>query len=322
MRRIGPAIALALALVSHAGAQTPPRTARIGYLTAVANAPRDDAFRDELAKLGWAEGRNLTIERRDAEGRFERLPALADDLVRAQVDAIVSVVTDATAAAKNATRTIPIVMVGVGDPVGAGFVPNLARPGGNLTGVSGAAVEVVAKQIEYLRDIKPTMRRLVALGNPANQRFYQQQLTEAKAAAAKLRLELTVVEAMPAAGLDAAFARVAAARGDALLILADPVLAENAARIARFAIGQRMPTASTFPSWSRDGILLTYGPNFEELHRRAAVYVDRILKGAKPGDLAVERPTRFELVLNLSTARALGIALPATLVARADERIP
>lgn len=301
-----------------AGAQTPTKTVRIGFLAPITHAEREAAFRQELSRLGYVEGRNLTIEHRTADGHFDRLPALASELVRLNVDVIVAVVTQAALAAKGATSTIPIVMVAVGDPVDAKLVASLARPGGNVTGTSSITADLLGKQLELLREMLPRVSRVAALWNPTNTVFQTLQLKEAKAAAAKLRIELPVVEAKAPEELDGAFRTIAALRPDALLVMGDPMFTTQAEWIARLALERRLPTASGF--FSDAGILLSYGPDFTDLHRRAAVYVDRILKGARPADLPVERPTRFELVIDAKTAKALGIAIPPALAARAEMR--
>lgn len=308
--------AASVALSTNSAAQRPERIARIGFLAPVAHAEREAAFRQEMARLGYVEGRNLVIEYRTADGRFERLSELAADLVRTKPDVIVAVVTQATVAAKGATSTIPIVMVAVGDPVDAKLVASLARPGGNVTGNSSATADLLGKQLELLREVLPGVSRVAALWNPTNTVFQTLQLREAKAAAAKLGITLQVVEVRRPEALEGAFQTMASARAEALLVMGDPMFTAQAGRIARFALERRLPTASGF--YSDAGILLTYGSNFEELYRRAAVYVDRILKGAKPADLPVERPTRFELVVNVRTAKALGVTIPAALIARAD----
>lgn len=304
-----------VALAAHA-----QRVARIGYLTPAAYAPRDQAFREELASLGWVEGRNLAIEQRSAEGSLDRLPALAAELVRLDVDVIVAVVTQASIAAKAATATIPIVIVGVGDPVGAGLVKSLARPGGNVTGTSGASVDVIGKQLELLREVRPSIARVAVLRNPANPVFQRQLADEAKAAASRLGLDLVVIDAkLP--DIDDALHRIAATRPDGLLVLADPVLARHAARIGAFAVERKLPSVTSFETYTDAGLLLAYGANLEQFHRRAAFYVDRILRGAKPAALPIERPTRFELIVNLRTAKAIGIDVPKAVLDRAERRV-
>lgn len=313
-------VLVGIVTLPHAAcAQPPGKVVRIGYLAPIAHAEREAAFREALSKLGYVEGRNLKIEYRSGDGNFERLPGLAAELVRLNVDVIVAVVTQATLAAKGATSTIPIVMVAVGDPVSAGLVASLARPGSNVTGNSGSTVDVVGKQLELLREVLPRVSRVAVLWNPTNPVFQALQLKEAKAAAARLRIELQLVEAKRPDALESAFQTIAAARPDAVLVMGDPMFTTRAEQIAHLALARRLPTVSGF--YADDGILIAYGSNFEELHRRAAVYVDRILKGAKPADLPVERPTRFELVINVKTAKALGITIPPALASRADRLI-
>lgn len=300
------------------GAQVPAKVVRVGYLTPTALTEREAVFRQELARLGYVEGRNLSIEYRNADGRFERLPELAADLVGLNVDVIVAVVTQAAVAAKGTKSTIPIVMVGVADPLSAGLVASLARPGGNITGNSAANLDVVGKQFELLREMLPGASRVAVLWNPTNTVFGAQQLKEANAAAARLGVELVVVEARLPDALEGAFDQLSAARPNALLIMSDPMFGTQTQRIGRLAIKHRLPAVAGFGNYADAGVLLAYGSNLEELHRRAAVYVDRILKGAKPADLPVERPTRFELVTNAKTAKALGVTIPPALASRAD----
>lgn len=311
----------AASLVLAVQAQTPPKTARIGYLTPTAQTQREGVFRAELARLGWIEGKNLAIEYRNARGSFEKLPALAEDLVRLRVDAIVAVVTQASLAAKNATATIPIVVVGVADPLGAKLVTSLARPDGNLTGNSLTSVDIIGKQLELLRELRPGVARVGLLSNPSNQVYHAQQIDEARAVATKLGIALTVAEARGPDALDAAFRSVAAARAEALLIFGDPMFALHTERIARLAVQHALPAVGPFPPYADAGALVAYGADFDEMFRRAAVYLDRILKGAKPADLPIEQPTRFELIVNLKTAKALGVTVSPALISRADRVI-
>ena len=319
--RIGAAVGSAAIVVlsTNTHAQRPTGTLRIGFLAPVPNAEREAAFREELARLGRVEGRDIVIDYRTADGRFDRLPALAADLARADVSVIVAVVTQAAVAAKNATSTIPIVIVAVGDPVEAKLVASLARPGGNVTGNSSLTADVLGKQLELLREVLPRVSRVAALWNPTNTVFQTLQLKEAKAAAAKLGIALAVVEARQPEALQGAFKTIAEGRPDAVMVLGDPIFTPHAAQIGRLALERRLPAVTG--SFSAPGILMTYGASFEALYQRAAVYVDRILKGARPADLPIERPTRFELIVNAGTAKALGIALPPALVARADRVI-
>jgi putative ABC transport system substrate-binding protein len=299
-------------------AQRPTTVPRIGYLTPISHPAREELFRQELRRLGYTEGQNLVIEYRSANGSFARLPDLAAELVGLKVDVIVAVVTQAALAAKKATGTVPIVMVGVSDPVGAGLVASLARPGGNVTGTSAVAADVVGKQIELLQEMLPKASRISALWNPANPVFQKQQLGEAKAAASKLRIQLQFVEARTGADLDRAFAAIAKQRADALAVLGDPVFTSHAGRIADLAARHRLPTVGGTAEQADAGILMTYGPSYSEAHQRAVGFVDRILKGASPADLPVERSTKFELVVNTRAARALGLTIPQSLVVRAD----
>ena len=312
------ALAAIVVLSTNSAAQTPAKAVRLGFLAPVPHAQREAVFREELSRLGHVEGRNLTIEYRSADGNFERLPGLAADLVGAKVDVIVAVVTQAALAAKNATPTIPIVFVGVADPVGSALVASLARPGGNVTGNSIAATEVLGKQLELLRELLPGLRRVAALWNPTNTVFANQQLKEAKAAATRLGSEIQVVEVRRADALEKAFETIVADRHRAVLVLGDPMLGANADRIARLALKHKLPTAGNLGGSADSGILIVYGANFDEMYRRAAVYVDRILKGAKPADLPIERPTRFELIVNENTAKALGLTIPSSMASRAD----
>ena len=306
------------ALAQSALAPQGQKQARVGYLTPAPQVDREKLFRDELAKLGWVEGRNLTIEYRNANGSFERLPALCEELVHLRVDVIAAFVTQASLAAKEATRTVPIVMIGVADPLGAKLVPSLARPGGNVTGTSLASVDIIGKQLELLRELRPGITHVAVLWNPANPVFQALQLDEAKVAARNMGMTLAIVEAARPDAIEAAFRSMAAARAEALLILADPVFALHNERIAKLAIEQRLPAVGPFAPYADAGALVVYGADFDEMVRRSAVYVDRILKGAKPADLPVERPTRYELIFNLKTAKALGITVPPALVSRAD----
>ena len=293
---------------------------RIGYLTPGTGA-NEDLFWTELRRLGYVEGRNIAVEYRSAHGDLDKLPAFAAELVRLKVDIIVAVVTRASLAAKQATATIPIVIVAVSDPVASGLVSNLARPGGNITGTCGVGADVVAKQLELVRTLLPNAVRVTALWNPSNRTFQQQLLNEAMSAARKLRLQLQSVEARAPDELDRAFVAISKGRPDALLILADPMFGSNAKRIADLALEHHLPAVSMIRTFAEAGVVATYGQSFADSFRRAATYVDKILKGAKPGDLPVEQPTKIELVINLKTAKALGLTVPQSLLLRADEVI-
>ena len=304
-----------------ADAQTATAMPRIGFLTPGAGAANEEPFWEELRRLGYVNGNNIAVEYRSSQGDFENLNALATELVRLKVDIIVAVVTQASLAAKQATATIPIVMIGVVDPVAAGLVSNLARPGGNITGTSGAGVGLVAKQLELVRTLLPNAARVTALWNPSNRVFQQQMLNEAMFTAPKLRLTLGAVEVRTPDDLDRAFLAVSKDRPDALLVLADPMLGSQAKRIADLAVRHRVPAISMVRGYAEAGALATYGQSFADSYRRAARYVDKILKGAKPSDLPVEQPTRLELVINMKTAKALGLTIPQSMLLRADEVI-
>ncbi len=299
-------------------AQRSAKVTRIGYLAPSSQPAREEVFRRELSRLGYVEGPDFAIEYRSANGSFERLPDLAAELVALKVDVLVAVVTQASLAAKKATDTIPIVMVGVSDPVGAGLVTSLARPGGNVTGTSALVATVVGKQLELLKELLPKASRVATLWNPANSVFQKVQLGEAQAAAAKLKVQLQLFEARSPEQLDRTFTLMAKQRPDALLILADPMFGAHWARIAELAARHRIPAASGTTDFAHAGGLITYGPDLLESYRRSATYVDRILKGGKPAELPIEQSTKFELVINAKAAAALGITVPRSLAGRAD----
>jgi putative tryptophan/tyrosine transport system substrate-binding protein len=280
-----------------------------------------DAFRDGLRALGYVESHSIVIEHRSADGRYDRLPDLAAELVRLHVDLIVAVVTQASLAAKNATNTIPIVMLAVGDPIGAGLVTNLARPGGNVTGTSFMAVEAGGKSLELLKDVAPKLRLVAVLWNPTNPVFQTQMVKGTEAAARSLGIQLRMLAARNADEIERAFELINGDRSEALTVIVDPVFIEHRARLAALAAEKRLPSVSEFRDYAEAGGLMAYSPDFSELGRRAASSVDKILKGAKPGDLPVEQPTKFQLVLNLKTAKAIGLTIPPSLLARADEVI-
>ena len=302
-------------------AQQPGKVYRIGLLSPTSQSPSIEAIREGLRTLGYVEGQNLVIEYRSAEGRFDRLPDFAVELVRLHVDVIVAVVTQASLAAKNATSTIPIVMMAVGDPVGAGLVASLARPGGNVTGTSGMAVEVASKLLELLQQVAAKIQRVSVLWNPANEVFQGQMVKATEAAARSMGIQLQMLAARDVKEIDRAFAAMTKGRAEALVVLPDPVFVAQHSRIAVFAARNRLPSVSGSSGYAEEGGLITYGPDFFELGRRTAAYVDRILKGAKPGDLPIEQATKFELAINLKTAKALGVTIPPSLLQRADQVI-
>ncbi len=302
-------------------AQQPTKIARIGYLTGatpIGQAARIEAFRQGLRELGYVEGQNVTIEYRWADGKFEQLPDLAAELVRLKVDVIVAVVTQASLAAKKATGTIPIVMVGVSDPVGSGLVASLARPGTNITGTSSMTAEIVGKLLELLKETVPKISRVAALWNPANSVFQALQLRETEVAARALGVQLQILEARGPDEIDRAFAAMVKERTKALLILGDPVFTSHRKRIADLAAKYRVPAVSGTREYVEAGGLMAYGPSFPDMHRRAATYVDKILKGTKPADLPVEQPKKFEFIINLKAAKQIRLTIPPNVLARAD----
>jgi ABC-type uncharacterized transport system substrate-binding protein len=298
---------------------------RIGYLGVTSPSDRPpllDAFRQGLRELGWVEGQNIVIDYRFAEGRVDRLPDLAAELVRLKVDLIVSEWTQGATAAKNATETIPIVMIAVRDPVGTGLIASLARPDGNVTGVSGyAGLQLVAKQLELLKETVPQIRHVAILSNPSNA-YHQLAIKEVNVAARSLGVQLLLLEARGPNEFDGAFAAMAKERVGALLVLSDGIFSSHRTRLADLAARSRLPAAYAIREIvEAGGGLMSYGPSFLDLYRRSAAYVDKILKGAMPADLPVEQPTKFELVINLKAAKALGLEVPPLLIAQADELI-
>jgi putative ABC transport system substrate-binding protein len=273
-----------------------------------------------LAELGWIEGKNLVVERRYAENRPERLPELAAELVRLNVEVIVATGTLGPLAAKQATSTIPIVMTASGDPLGSGLVASLARPGGNVTGMSLMAPDLGGKRLELLKELLPRLARVAVLWNAANP-YPAIVFKETQAAGRTLGIEVQSLEVRGPDDFDGAFEAARKQRPDALITVEDPLTFTYQKRIADFAVADRLPSLHGLRGDVVAGGLMSYGANIGDLFRRAAGYVDKILKGAKPADLPVEQPTRFELVINLKTARALGLTIPPTLLVRADEVI-
>jgi putative ABC transport system substrate-binding protein len=297
-----------------------PRVGFMGNSTAALEANLIGPFREGLREHGYEEGRNVEIVFRWAEGRYERFPALIAELIAANVDVIVTAGTPAALAVKTATSTVPVVLAAVGDPVGTGIVPNLARPGGNITGLSAIAPDLEGKRLELLREVVPHLAHVAFFLNPATE-FHTASMRQALAAAKALNIKLKPSEVRKSEDLDAAFASTVKEKPDGLLILADRIYVHNRQRIMDFATEHRLPSVSAYRELVEAGGLTSYGPSYEEMHRRAADYVDRILKGARPGDLPVEQPTKFTLIVNLKAAKALGLEVPPTLVARADEVI-
>ena len=313
----------ALACSVAARAQAPARVRRIGLLTPF--SPSDaarwhQAFRLGLRDLGWFEGKNISIEYRYAEGRSDRLPDLAVDLVRLKVDVIVAAVAAAALAAHKATRAIPIVMAVGGDPVALGLGESLARPGGNVTGLSQMGTELVGKRLELLKEIVPKLSRVAVLWNPQglNSTLNWKEL---QLPARQLGVQLHSIEVRSSNDFDKALEDATTARAGALFITGDPAITSNIERIAGLAAKSRLPSIFSYSEFADAGGLVAYGPDRADLYRRAATYVDKILKGAKPGDLQIEQPTKFELVINMKTAKALGITIPRTVLFRADRVI-
>src|SRR5215469_7562329 len=319
------ALGLLLTAPLAADAQQAGKVPRIGFLSLTSPSDRPpllDAFRQGLREVGWVEGQNIVIDYRYAEDRVDRLPDLAAELVRLKVDLIVaSAGTQVATAAKNATETIPIVMIFVRDPVGTGLIKSLARPGGNVTGTSGSAgLEWVAKQLELLKETVPKIRRVAILSNPDNA-YHQLAIREVNIAARSLGVQLQLLEARGPKEFDGAFAAMAKERVGALLVLSDAIFASHRTRLADLAARSRLPAAFGQRDSVEAGGLMSYGPSFLDFYRLAATYVDKILKGTKPADLPVEQPTKFELVINMRTAKALGLTIPQSVLLRADHVI-
>jgi putative ABC transport system substrate-binding protein len=304
-----------------AHAQQPGKQPTIGFLGANPSieSQRVAAFVQRLRELGWIDGRNLAIEYRWAEGRHERYAENAAEFVRLKVDVIVTVATTPTLAAKQATAVIPIVFAAASDPVGTGLVASLARPGGNVTGLANQVSDTGGKKLELLREAVPGLRRLAIMANVGNPASVL-DMDEAEATARTLGLEVIRSEIRRADDIASAFDALKD-RAEALYVCVDPLVNTHRIRVNTLALGARLPTIHGLREYVEAGGLMSYGPNLPDLLRRAADYVDKILRGAKPGDIPVEQPTKFDLVINLTTAKALGLEIPASLLARADEVI-
>jgi putative ABC transport system substrate-binding protein len=310
---------LAVPLVAQG--QPPGRVPRVGVM--VGGAPTFLAgFRQGLRELGYTEGHSILIESRSAEGALDRSSQLVGELLRLNVDVLVVGGTVATRAAMAQTRTVPIVFASVGDPVGSGLVTSLARPGGNVTGLSNRASDLSGKQLELLKAAVPQVSRVTVLHNPVTRAAAMPAAQdETREAARALAVELQVLEVRQPKDLASAFSKLTVWRAGAVLALSDPVFGSELAQFAKLALQHRLPAMYGRREFVEAGGLLAYGPNFSDIYRRAATYVDRILKGTKPADLPVEQPTKFELVINLKTAKALGLTIPPSVLARADEVI-
>src|SRR5262245_45433036 len=326
MRRIGLAVsALSVVLALHlADAQQAPQIAKIGYLSAstpAASAHLLEAFRQGLGELGYVDGKTFVLEIRFAEGRTERLPDLARELVRLKMDVIVTATDVAVAAARQQTRTIPIVMATSTDPLGTGFVASLARPGGNVTGLSTMSPELTGKRLELLREVVAKLSRVAFLWNP-EVRGAVLDYNQTEGAARSLGLQLQSVEVARADDFDQAFSAITEQRAQALIVPSpNPVTFTNRGRIVSFVQRNRLPSMYSVREYVDDGGLMSYGNSTADMFRRAATFVNKILQGAKPADLAVEQPTTFELVVNLKASKALGLTIPQSLLLRADQVI-
>jgi putative ABC transport system substrate-binding protein len=315
--------ALLLALSFPARAQQPAKVPRIGFLTTVSPSTisdRVEAFRQGLRELGYVEGKNIVIEWRYAEGKADRVLGLAAELVRLKVDLIVTTGPSVTGSAKKATSTIPIVMEQDPDPVGNGFVASLARPGGNITGLATLAPELSGKRLELLKEIFPRLSRVAVFGtstNPGN----AQALRETEVAAGAFGVMLQYLDVGDPKDIETAFRAATKGRADAVVALASPVFVSQRTQLADLAVKSRLPTIYDRREFVDDGGLMCYGTNFADLSRRAATYVDKILKGAKPADLPVEQPIKFELIINLKAAKQIGLTIPPNVLVRADKVI-
>src|SRR5262245_18038950 len=316
-------VVVLLTLAMIAEAQQPTKVPRIGFLNAppTASIPaRIEAFRQGLSELGYVEGKNIVIEYRSAEGKAERVPDLAAELVRLKVDIIVSSGPTSTHQAKKATSTIPIVMAFDDDPVGSGLVASLARPGGNITGLSTLSPELTGKQLELLKETIPKLSRVAVLGT-STRPGTAQGLTETELAAGALGVRLQYLDVVSSKDIETAFGEASKGRADAVLVLGSPILNSQRKQILDLAVKGRLPATYSRPEYVEEGGLMTYGVSISDLFRRSATYVDKILKGRKPADLPVEQPKKFEFIINLKAAKQIGLTIPPNVLARADRVI-
>jgi putative ABC transport system substrate-binding protein len=307
-----------------AEAQQSAKVPRIGYLTGATpdgQSARIEAFRQGLRELGYAEGKNIVIEYRYGELKPDRLPALAAELVRSKVDVIVTGGSGLTRAAKEATNTIPIVMAQDTDPVANGFVTSLARPGGNITGLSNLAPEISGKQLELLKEIVPKLSRVAVLGTSATNPGNVQQLREIERAAAAFKVKIQYLTVLSPKDIETAFLGATKGRADAVLVQQGSIFNSHRTQTVKLAAKSRLPAIYSHSQYVVDGGLMTYGASLPDLDRRAATYVDKILKGAKPADLPIEQPKKFELIINLKAAKQIGLTIPPNVLARADKVI-
>ena len=314
-------VAATLLSASFVEAQQPTKVPRIGFLNALfptTNPARIEAFRQGLRDVGYVEGENIIIEFRYAERKVDRLPTLAAELVRLKVNVIVTSASQETRAAKEATNTIPIVMTNEGDPVETGFVASLARPGGNITGLSTLSPELSGKRLEVLKEIVPKLFRVAVLGsstNPGN----ADTLRELEVAAQELKVKLQYLDILNPNDIETAFRAAGKERAGAVILLSNSILTSQRRQIIDLAVKSRLPVSYARPEFVESGGLMTYGPSFVDLCRRAATYVDKILKGTNPADLPVEQPMKFEFVVNLKAAKQIGLTIPPNVLTRADK---
>ncbi len=304
-------------------AQQPTKIPRIGFLSATSLSiisARIEALRQGLRELGYVEGKNIVIEWRSAEGKADLLPALAAELVRLKVDIIVAAGTTDTRAAKEATNTIPIVMTQDTDPIGTGFVASLARPGGNITGLSTLAPELSGKRLEILKEIIPKLSRVAVLGN-STRLGNAQSLKEVELAAGAFKVQVQYLDVLDVKDIETAFRAATKGRAEAVLVLQSPIFFSQRAQIAELAVTSRLPAIYPQTEYTEAGGLMYYGANTPDLFRRAATYVDKILKGRKPADLPVEQPMKFEFIINLKAAKQIGLTIPPNVLVRADKVI-
>jgi putative ABC transport system substrate-binding protein len=319
------AVLLAIGIEAHAQAPQTPRVPRIGYLAAVsaaADAPRLDAFRKELRNLGYVEGQNLILDTRHLDLEFERLPDLAAELIGTRIDVLVAVTTNAALAAKKTAATsTPIVFMGVTDPVAAKLVESLPRPGGNVTGITNMAAVLTGKRLEFLRETVPKVARVAVLWDPLAPGSLP-QWKESQLPAQELKLQLHSMEVSSVDAYEPAFREAAKAGSGAIWITLNPLANSNQKTIAELAVKYRLPSICARSDYADNGCLIAYGPSYANEGRDGARYVDKILKGVRPADLPIEQPTKFELVINLATAKRMGVAVPATMLNQADRLIP
>ena len=312
--------AMLFALCPSASAQQPTKVPRIGYLAAALGSSRHEAFRQGLRELGYVEGKNIVIEWRDAERKVDRLPALAAELMRLKVDVIVTNGGAPTRAAKEATATIPIVMTQDSDPVAIGFVASLARPGGNITGLATLNPELSGKRLELLKEIVPKLSRVAVLGT-STAPGSAQMLREVELAGGAFGVKLQYLDVLSPKDIETAFREASKGRADGVLAMGGVALSSHRTQVVELAVKSRLPAIYYRSEFVEDGGLVSYAVNLNDLARRAAVYVDKILKGAKPADLPVEQPTKFELIINLKAAKQIGLTIPPNVLARADRVI-